>query len=69
MWKANNQGVKEENSFRLVERGGDGQLGQRGLMARQQLEDRGSHIGVQINREGQLGLKTDCSTQDPSMGN
>ena len=39
MWKYNNQGVKEETFMQTCRRGGDGQLGRRGLTAKQWLED------------------------------
>ena len=39
VWKFNNQGVKEEILTQTSRRGGDRQLGQRGLTAREQLED------------------------------
>ena len=39
MWKSDNQGDKEETFIQTSRRGRDGQLGQRGLMARQQLVD------------------------------
>ena len=38
-WMSDNQGVKEETFIQTGRRGGDGQLGQRGLTARWQLED------------------------------
>ena len=39
VWKSNNQGVKEETFIQIGRRGGDGQSGWRGCVARQQLED------------------------------
>ena len=35
VWKSNNQGVKEETFIQASRRGGEGLLGQTGLMARQ----------------------------------
>ena len=39
VWKSNNQGVKEETFIQTGRRGGDGQPGQRGLVASQRLVD------------------------------
>ena len=39
VWKSNNQGIKEETFIQTGRRGRDGQLGWKGLTARQQLED------------------------------
>ena len=39
VWQSDNQGVKEETFIQTGRRGGDGQPGQRGHMARYQLED------------------------------
>ena len=39
LWKSNNQGVKEETFIQTGRRGGDRLPGQRGLMARQRLDD------------------------------
>ena len=39
VWKSNNHGVKEETFFQTGKKGRDGQSGQRGLAARQWLED------------------------------
>ena len=39
VWKSDNQGIKEETFIQIGRRGGDGQLGWRGCLARQQLED------------------------------
>ena len=79
VWKSDNQGVKEETFIQTSRSSGDRQLGQRGLTARQCLEDkarwlledwgrwsRQSHIFMQINWEEQLGSKTDHTTQSSS---
>ena len=52
VWKSNNQEDKEETVIQTGRRGRDGQLGQRGLMARWRLAD----------------LATDHTTQSPSAG-
>ena len=39
VWKSNNQGDKEETFIQTSRRGGDRQLGHRGLQARLQLAD------------------------------
>ena len=39
VWMSDNQGVKEETFIQTGQRGGDGKLGQRGHVARQQLAD------------------------------
>ena len=39
VWKSNTPGDKEQTFIQTGRRGGDGQLGWRGLMARQQLAD------------------------------
>ena len=78
VWKSNNQGVKEEPFIQTGRRGGDGQPGWRGHEARLQLEDQGrwgggwssrwSHICVWINREEQLGIEADHTTEGSRVG-
>ena len=76
VWKSDNQGVKEETFILTCRRGGEGQLGgedsrQRGSWWTRQgggLQAGWSHILVQINREEQLGSKTDHATQGSSSG-
>ena len=64
-WSYDNQGVKKEIYIQTGRRGGDGKLGWRGYVARQQLAgwvrrqvDRRPHIHVQISQEKQLGSET-----------
>ena len=66
--KSNNQGVKDETFIHTSRRGGDGQLGQRGLEARQWLVDQQSHICMWLKQEEQLWSEIDCANQRSSTG-
>ena len=68
VWKSDNRGVKEE-MFIQSRRGGEGQQGWRGCVARwqtrrarQTLADQ-SHICMWISQEQQMGSKVDYATQ------
>ena len=61
VWKSDNQGDKEETFIQTGRRGGDGQLGWRGLVARQQLADPARWRIVERCRPG-------CSWQTPQGG-
>ena len=58
--------MKEETFIQTDRRGGDGQLGQKRLVARWWLGDqrRQYHICMWINQEEHLGSETDHVTQD-----
>ena len=52
VWKSNNKGDKEETFIQTGSRGRDGQPGQRGLAARQQLADPARWRIVEQGRQG-----------------
>ena len=69
VWKSNNQGVKEETFIQTSRRGRDRQPGREDVKQGRGWGTRWSHIHMQMNREEQLGSKTDISTQGSSPGN
>ena len=52
VWKSHNQGDKEETFIQTGRRGGDGQLGWKGLVARRQLVDPARWRIVERGRPG-----------------
>ena len=76
VWKSDNQGVKEETFIQTSRRGGDRQPsgedpwqgGSWQTGQRSSWWSGWSHICMRINREEQLGSKTDCATQGSSKG-
>ena len=77
VWKSENQGDKEETFIHTGRRGGDGQLGRRGLTARQWLVDQVRWQIVEHQWQGcswpagqQLAdPATDHTTQSRALGN
>ena len=76
VWTSKNQGVEEETFIQTSRRGGEGHPGQRRPATRQQLVNQGKedgdwcvrHSHICLWMEEQLRSKTDCATQDSSVG-
>ena len=72
VWKSDNQGVKEETFIQTSRRGGDGQLGWRGLAARQHWWTgwgSGSQSRVPRLRVDKLGARQTAQPRVPARGN